>query len=927
MFTCSVCNKEATYLFDNEKFLCYDCIKINTNTTKATKLETYTINNLNLKEVNKKEYKYYEEKIQFILKGNFKISFLNFIYLPNTIFDYLKILDNVQSNNKIVILFFPTRKELVDFTKKFFNKSISEFIESRFTFFQVEEDNYVLFNYDKIKTNELSFLMKYFDVNITLQDNRFSKMQDFEQKCISNYVKTIRKYNKKLGIDFVYTSNIYPKYNDYEISLRELRDDFFTLKLIYQDDEGRVSDYIMRQIQIFGKNSFTKATDQLPLFDGVIHLMILYLRCGIHKSLLKSTKIDEIVKLGIGPYNWEDFSFLEKDLLDLYYCIATKLDNCDSEKEFNQTLFSIIDDFIEKLRSSFYREEELHYFLLSAEEILVNMDSYGDSYLYSPQVVSFLYNTNSILKNNQDNNPMLTYHIYDIREVVLNRFTIYNKNRDIYLSTYIEIEEFIAYIKAHSKFLKKYYKKAVSYNTLVLIYFDLMNLCYIYQDIMNLRKIINNIKEIIDEPDVDIANRIRFLFQVFTTEEDYYSLREIYRLSCIKQNIKKEDNSIKGICYFSEAFFSDSMKTKEELYKKAIGFNEDIDINPLNLYKESAESEFTENLFSMYYNLEKSLHAKNIGETSEYLKKALEIIGIGIATKFTNKNILKIGGHSYFYAKTKILNLILLHKFEDIEKYILEINNNDNKQSMLFSEVVSNTIKVIDLNFSDKLLYVTKLGDTSDIWIKIIKKIITFSGYEDFSKDFDIEFAYSDKSNLIKKENNFSDIIFTTIHDFAFYCRQHSKVLFKLDENSIRDLYLVILKNMFSAEGEAYNYDGKTDFKVTNPNNRYEYITGEFKWWNCEKNIADAFNQAIRKHSCGQEKEVYIIILNKNKDLNSIVPKIEELILNENETICLKNNNITPKGSNEIFKEFLVKNKGNEIPLKLGFIHLYYAKC
>ena len=70
------------------------------------------------------------------------------------------------------------------------------------------------------------------------------------------------------------------------------------------------------------------------------------------------------------------------------------------------------------------------------------------------------------------------------------------------------------------------------------------------------------------------------------------------------------------------------------------------------------------------------------------------------------------------------------------------------------------------------------------------------------------------------------------MHDFAFYGRQHPEALGKLVEQEMRDLFVVLLKTMFrGAEGEAFNFNGKSDIKVTNPENAYEFGIIEFKKW------------------------------------------------------------------------------------------------
>lgn len=172
----------------------------------------------------------------------------------------------------------------------------------------------------------------------------------------------------------------------------------------------------------------------------------------------------------------------------------------------------------------------------------------------------------------------------------------------------------------------------------------------------------------------------------------------------------------------------------------------------------------------------------------------------------------------------------------------------------------------------------------------------------------------------------FSQKILQTIHDFCFYTRQHSKALGRLQEEQIRDLYLVILKVLFtSAEGEAFHYDGKLDFKVTNPENKYEIVIGEFKWWDGDNTFAEAFQQAVRKHATGQESEIYIVMLNKRKDVSSVMSKIESITKKQPEyQIGTFQKVLLPGGSREIIWNSGVQIRSNLIPLRIAIADLFY---
>ena len=176
-------------------------------------------------------------------------------------------------------------------------------------------------------------------------------------------------------------------------------------------------------------------------------------------------------------------------------------------------------------------------------------------------------------------------------------------------------------------------------------------------------------------------------------------------------------------------------------------------------------------------------------------------------------------------------------------------------------------------------------------------------------------------------DKEFNEKVHILTHDFAFYCSQHPESLQQLEEEHIRDLFLILAKAVFeNAEGEPFHYDGKLDYKISNLSNKYEFITGEFKWWTGDKSFQDAFHQAVRKHATGQESCIYIIMLNKNKDMSKVYQKTLDLVQNESEFIKTDPESIVPDKSKQLFKRIIVNHRGHEIPLIIGMIDCYFQK-
>jgi hypothetical protein len=116
------------------------------------------------------------------------------------------------------------------------------------------------------------------------------------------------------------------------------------------------------------------------------------------------------------------------------------------------------------------------------------------------------------------------------------------------------------------------------------------------------------------------------------------------------------------------------------------------------------------------------------------------------------------------------------------------------------------------------------------------------------------------------------------------------------------------------------------DFKIINPDNKYEFCTGEFKWWRGPESANEVFHQAVRKHANGQELAIFAIILSSAKNSRSVFDKSVSGFNSEREVTSTETKRQLPAGSRERFHEFRVQVRGCNIPLILGLCDLYFRK-
>lgn len=162
-----------------------------------------------------------------------------------------------------------------------------------------------------------------------------------------------------------------------------------------------------------------------------------------------------------------------------------------------------------------------------------------------------------------------------------------------------------------------------------------------------------------------------------------------------------------------------------------------------------------------------------------------------------------------------------------------------------------------------------------------------------FAEKFNIENFYAEKVINKITDKNFTNNIITLVFDFGFYCKQHSEAISRMNEEHIRDLLIILAKAIFkTAEAECFHYDGKLDFKIINKNDHYDFVTGELKWWTGITSLDEVYQQGTKKHFSGQESDVILILLSKNKDFQSVYDKCISYFSEKNLEL-LNNRNIT----------------------------------
>jgi hypothetical protein len=172
-----------------------------------------------------------------------------------------------------------------------------------------------------------------------------------------------------------------------------------------------------------------------------------------------------------------------------------------------------------------------------------------------------------------------------------------------------------------------------------------------------------------------------------------------------------------------------------------------------------------------------------------------------------------------------------------------------------------------------------------------------------------------------EQPTSFGERVLRIVHDFSFFGRQHAGALSRLREEVLRDFLLMVFKHFFPAEGEAFNHRGKTDIKVVNPENRYEFAVVELKFWRDRESINELMRQASAEHVTGQESLIICQILSRNKEFGSVVDTIRSLI--ESHAAVESLIPFSHRGTSEVLFRSSIHVRGREVPFLVSCVDLY----
>jgi len=121
------------------------------------------------------------------------------------------------------------------------------------------------------------------------------------------------------------------------------------------------------------------------------------------------------------------------------------------------------------------------------------------------------------------------------------------------------------------------------------------------------------------------------------------------------------------------------------------------------------------------------------------------------------------------------------------------------------------------------------------------------------------------------------NVILGLIRDAGRSIEQSSSRMRELDEETLRDMFLVPLNAHFgSAKGEAFNYGGKTDILIQHDGSNI--FVSEFKIWSGEKNFASAIDQLL-SYLSWRDTKTAMVVFSRNEGFTNVLSKMKSVVL------------------------------------------------
>lgn len=215
-------------------------------------------------------------------------------------------------------------------------------------------------------------------------------------------------------------------------------------------------------------------------------------------------------------------------------------------------------------------------------------------------------------------------------------------------------------------------------------------------------------------------------------------------------------------------------------------------------------------------------------------------------------------------------------KLADLKKYVSWINHDLDEYNR---PLESNILNMLE---ERKRIVQKNQSLVSDLEFPLRQSVAQEKSYTvPVSKKKIISRMVSDKSSLppepVLDQQIYEDIL-DVITSMAFVMERNPQSFATLDEEAIRDHFLVPLNAQFSGEatGETFNHQGKTDILIRHKDNNI--FIAECKFWGGEQLLLETIDQLLR-YTQWRDTKTAILVFSRNTNFSKVVSEIPEIVL------------------------------------------------
>ena len=676
----------------------------------------------------------YDSTIDFI-NLKFSVGFCGFDRIDKSLMDILNSINQNQSfdidkndfNKNIKLIIFPNKIQSIKFSRKLINSnSEDEFAkQSKYRIVYTPKYTFYLLNFENVKSNEISFIIKLLFSQNFNPDNVLSYFEIYQHIPY----QAMKIMNKRMGIDYVYLHEIdhYKSY-DFFINCYKHFHEYLAYKKLSIDNPLDLLNYLQYKIDLDSLSSLNDSSwfyvdDLFSLYIYILNMKFIEksVKCEDKINVILSDQLNQKIERAKYIFNNNEMRGIISNFIS-----DIETQNIDTIQNYFNFIESSINNIFAQCPLIFLRYWEIIDLLKHSQ----NLISETQSLLFEYPNTKIIPNLSEILKFIFKLNTILSFNIpiqYRIMLLnakfdILKEIVIRNNNKnyfDLLLETNREFETlFLQYhnkLKTDELFKMNFADVLIERSAIAYLYF-------IFNDSKNAEKILHKNKEMFDVYDIPDFLKISILYVNFQFFEDYDDLKEIHRI-CLNSPIDESEyiidpyfsNVDEVVCKFS-CFFSNNKGNLLEI----LNLIEDQIILPPPIIKNYFEKMGLEIFIGIFYHIINANKQDSVVLLLSEVKNALKLAET--QNEINNRNY----PYDYYLLKTRAIEEILNENVEEIKKIVLQIEkyNGSLKSKENFKTALNYWLDSTLKSYNKNIEILINLGDADDPWCNLIYKIV-----------------------------------------------------------------------------------------------------------------------------------------------------------------------------------------------------------